>query len=284
MPPLFDNPCLREVTGECSEVFRVTLPWTGPAKNRLVYLAAFQAWGDMAPVTWAEVDTLNGRAVFTQVMPDRLYFPVYYEGRRMCVFGEPFVVARDSLTPEGFTIQAFRTDTTRRGDGCTDPKFPRKPAMIRLAERLVGGVFVGANREDFSDARVLYTLTEPPVPCLQDAVLRHPGAFRYYRFIAPPAFPQANLAMLEFLTRRDRGYTNVAEPGPAAVLSPDDTLAAKGEKWVKLLDAPSWEEMKWKPEYDGNMLTAPGAFSTITLRLAQPQVVERIRFAPQKCR
>ena len=153
--------------------------------------------------------------------------------------------------------------------------------MIRLAERLVGGVFVGANREDFSDARVLYTLTEPPVPCLQDAVLRHPGAFRYYRFIAPPAFPQANLAMLEFLTRRDRGYTNVAEPGPAAVLSPDDTLAAKGEKWVKLLDAPSWEEMMWKPEYDGNMLTAPGAFSTITLRLAQPQVVERIRFAPQ---
>lgn len=107
---------------------------------------------------------------------------------------------------------------------------------------------------------MLYTLTEPPVPCLQDAVLRHPGAFRYYRFIAPPAFPQANLAMLEFLTRRDRGYTNVAEPGPAAVLSPDDTLAAKGEKWVKLLDAPSWEEMKWKPEYDGNMLTAPGAF------------------------
>ena len=87
--------------------------------------------------------------------------------------------------------------------------------------------------------------------------------------------------MLEFLTRRDRGYTNVAEPAPAAVLSPDDTLAAKGEKWVKLLDAPSWEEMKWKPEYDGNMLTAPGAFSTITLRLAQPQVVERIRFAPQ---
>ncbi|MFQ9145864.1 MAG: hypothetical protein ACLR5I_12420 [Odoribacter splanchnicus] len=281
VPPLFDNPCLREVTGECSEVFRVTLPWTGPAKNRLVYLAAFQAWGDMAPVTWAEVDTLNGRAVFTQVMPDRLYFPVYYEGRRMCVFGEPFVVARDSLTPEGFTIQAFRTDTTRRGTVVLTRKFPRKPAMIRLAERLVGGVFVGANREDFSDARVLYTLTEPPVPCLQDAVLRHPGAFRYYRFIAPPAFPQANLAMLEFLTRRDRGYTNVAEPGPAAVLSPDDTLAAKGEKWVKLLDAPSWEEMKWKPEYDGNMLTAPGAFSTITLRLAQPQVVERIRFAPQ---
>ena len=81
VPPLFDNPCLREVTGECSEVFRVTLPWTGPAKNRLVYLAAFQAWGDMAPVTWAEVDTLNGRAVFTQVMPDRLYFPVYHRRR-----------------------------------------------------------------------------------------------------------------------------------------------------------------------------------------------------------
>lgn len=281
VPPLFDNPCLREVTGEYSEVFQVALTWNESAENRLVYLTAFQARGDMTPVTWAKVDTLNGRAFFTQVMPDRLYFPVYYKRQRMMAFGDPFVVVRDSLTQEGFTIQTFRADTARQGTVLLTRKFPRKPTMIRLAERLVGGMFVGANREDFSDAQVLYTLTKPPEPFLQEVTLQHPSAFRYYRFIAPSGFPHANLAMLEFLTRRDYGYTNVAEPTPIAVLSPDDTVAAKENQWVKLLDAPSLEDMKKKPEYDGSMLTAPGAFSTITLRLAKPQVVERIRFAPQ---
>ena len=120
--------------------------------------------------------------------------------------------------------------------------------MIRLAES-GRGVFVELTGR-FSDARVLYTLPNRLFPACRMRSASS-GAFRYYRFIAPPAFPQANLAMLEFLTRRDRGYTNVAEPAPAAVLSPDDTLAAKGEQWVKLLDAPSWEEMKWQPEYDG---------------------------------
>lgn len=38
--------------------------------------------------------------------------------------------------------------------------------------------------------------------------------------------------------------------------------------------------MEQKAEYDGNRLTAPSTDSIITLRLKEPQVVSRVRFAP----
>lgn len=282
LPPLFNNPCLREVTGERTEVFRVILPFVAKTSNRLAYLAAFQAKREMAPVTWGQIDTVEGRTIFANVMPGRLYFPVYYEDTDLKSFSHPFYIERDTMDPKGYDIHFFGSDSVGRCNVTLIRKFPRKPNMIDIAKKLVGATFIGANKGNFSDARTLFTITAPPVPYLQDFIIRDPVAYRYYRFTAPDKYPHANVAMLEFLTDRKYGYKNVMRPTPRAVLCPHDTVWKRWDvRWVKLLDKPSWDEMKCKAEYDGNMQTAPSAYKTVNMRLKESQIVHRIRFAPK---
>lgn len=282
LPPLFASPCMREVTAERLEVCRVTLPFSEKTQNHLAYLAAFQARREMSPVTWGKIDPVRQEVTFENTLCGRLYFPAYYEGKDLRFFGEPFYVEKDTNSPAGYQLHSIHQDTADRRTAVLTRKFPRKPNMVKVAENLVGATFMGANKRDFSDACVLYTIKTPPAPYLQDFVIHRPSAYQFYRFEAPDEHPQANVAMLEFITACMRGYSNVLPPTPAAVLSPQDTALEKAEaNRVKLLDAPSWEDMKWKAEYDGNMETAPGGYKTVTLWLQQPQVVERIRFAPK---
>lgn len=281
LPPLFASPCMRDVTAERAEVCRLTLPFPHKISNRLAYLVAFQARRKMSPVTWGVIDTVHQEVTFENALFGRLYFPAYYAGKELRFFGEPFYVEKDTACAEGYRVQYFHKDTANRGTVVLTRKFPRKSNMIKVAEDLVGATFVGANRRDFADARLIYQITAAPGPYLQDFIIPRPGAYQFYRFEASDEHPHANVAMLEFITSRRWGYSNVLPPTPAAVLSPKDTLLEQADSGrVKLLDAPSWDDMKWKAEYDGNMQTAPGAYKTVTLWLQQPQVVERIRFAP----
>lgn len=282
LPPLFSTPCIQEVTAERMKVFGVTLPFRAETANRVAYLAAFQNQRELSPVTWGKIDSSRQEVDFANVIPGRLYFPVYYREQEVCSFGDPFYVVADSLERQGYRIHCFHTDTLNKRRVVITRKFPQKPNMKKVAERLTGATFCGANRADFSDARLLYTITTPPGPWLQDFVFPAPGLYRYYRFKAPDKHPHANVAWLEFLTNVKYGYSNVLPSTPAAVLHPEDTVREAGNThWMKLLDAPSWDKMKWKAEYDGNMQTAPSAYPTVFLRLEKPQVVERIRFAPK---
>jgi hypothetical protein len=152
--------------------------------------------------------------------------------------------------------------------------------MIRVADELVGGVFVGANQPDFSDAVPLYKITSPPAPCLVEVKIKSPRPYRYYRFSALAEYPFANISMLEFITDKRYGYANVHSATPPVALSPADTLRLHADnQQVKLLDAPL-DEFVWHLAYDGNMQSAPSDSRDITLSLAEPQVVTAIRFAP----
>lgn len=281
LPALFATPCIREVTAERADVAEVCLPFPVKSSNRLAYLAAFQARGELAPVTWGVIDSVRQEVHFANTMLRRLYFPVYYEGKELRSFGSPFYVVRDTTVAEGFRVQVFQTDTLDKKDVLLTRKFSRKPKMVRLAEELVGSTFIGANRSDFSDARILYTIKTPPKPGFQDYVLSQPVKYRYLRFKSPDEHPHANVGTVEYLTDRKYGYTNVGKPVPLTVCSPAEAAdSGTGRQWVKLMDAP-WEKMKRRPEADGNMQTAPSAYRMVTMCLKQPQIVCRIRFAPK---
>lgn len=281
LPSVFASPCIREITAERAEVARVSLPFPVKTPNRLAYLAAFQARREVAPVTWGVIDTLRGEVSFDNTMFSRLYFPVYYEGEELRAFGDPFYIERDTSLAEGFRLHVFHTDTSDKRDVLLTRKFSRKPNMVRIARELVGGTFIGANRYDFSDARVIYTIKTPPEPGFQDYVLPRPVEFKHLRFRSPDAHPHAHVGTVEYLTDKKYGYTNVMAPVPLTICSPADTAdTGLGKQWVKLMDAP-WEKMKRRPEADGNMQTAPSAYRMITMRLKKPQKICRIRFAPK---
>ncbi|MDE6451523.1 MAG: hypothetical protein K2L23_04400, partial [Odoribacter sp.] len=280
LPPLLSTPCIKEVTAERQEVCQVTLPFPDTTDNRLAYLAAFDSSKELIPVTWSVINKENKEVCFNQTMTGRLYFPVYYREQELYPFGPPFYIRKDTLTPEGYQLYTFTGDTSRLQSVILTRKFPRKPNMIKQAQSLVGGIFEGANRKNFSDAQTIYTLTETPGPYLQDIVLPQPAAYQFYRFTVPKKHSGASLSEVQFLSEKEYGYSNVYEPTPAAILTPAEVQRANEDDQRVMLCNPSFSEMQKRPIFDGNMQTAPSS-KTIRFDLKRPQVVTRIRFSPQ---
>lgn len=283
VPPLFDNPCIREVTSHIKEVAGITLPMPVKTDNRLAYLYSFtKNQGGMTPATWGKIENCEQSVYFPQVLYNILYFPVYIDGDQTRLFGEPFYLLKDTTLSGGVRF-CYLTDNTMKPETGTitlNRKFPQKPSMLQIAEEMVGGRFTGANRKDFKDEVTLCTIKNAPRPYLQDLSFDHTKEYRYYRYIAPEAHPHSNIAMLEFLTDPAYQYTNTAPASPLPDFRKKEHQSASGcVQRVKLLDEPL-EKMSRKPEYDGDMTTSSGVYPTITLRLQEPQVVQGVRFAP----
>ena len=282
IPPILRSPCIEDVTIKIRDTAPLTLPFTPQTKNRLAYLATFNRDEmGMLPVTWGIINSKANNVTFNYVIPDAIYFPIYYKGDSCVSFAKPFYVKITDDYPDYKAIlheipgidgnQEYADITLTR-------KYPRKKNMITVAENLVGGRFLGANKEDFSDAVVLYEITEAPQPYFLESAFKKTGKFRFYRFQAPAAHPQANISMLEWLTDKDYAYENTAPATRPHILRPEDVDTYDTTK-IQLLDAPLGSST-WKSEYDGNMLTAPGAYPNITLRLQEKQIVTGVRFAP----
>lgn len=289
IPPLLDNPCIVDVTSRLRPTTSVTLSMTAATDNRLAYLATFsREFGGTLPVTWGVIDHATQTVTFENVVPDAIYFPVYYQGHNLVPFGAPFYVSLPD-TSEAKPVVSPLPYADYSGEGgdtiatlTLTRKFPRKPNMILLSEELVGSRILGANKRDFSDAVTLLTLKRPLPPCFMDYPLERTGRYRYYRFQTSDEHPHAHISMLEWITEKKYGYGNVLPPTPAHILLPSDSIKQREDKrLVKLLDDESWEKMSWKAEYDGNMQTAPSAYPNITLWLKEPQVVTRVRMAPK---
>ena len=152
--------------------------------------------------------------------------------------------------------------------------------MKQVANNLIGSKFIGSNNSDFNDGTVLYTITEAPKPIFKEYKLKNKNAYKYYRFSAPQATPNANIAWLEWGSLKKYGYKNIDTLSRVHILSPNDTILIKNDfKKVKLLDIDR-ERMNWAKEYDKNVTTAPGNYKEITITLDEPQIVTAVRFAP----
>ena len=281
VPELLNDPCIEDVTSNLRETVALTVPCRVPKTNRLAYLATFhKESGGLIAVTWGTVKEECDSVTFKYVLPNVLYFPVCYTADGMKAAGEPFYVKLKDKRVEIHALPGIQIDGQERETLVLRRKYPRKSKMVKVADELVGSRFLGANKKDFSDAVVLYEIKEPPVPYFRDYPLSRTGRFRYYRFQASKKHPKANISMLEWISPAKLDYANAMPATRPDILQPADTVCLEREQnWVKLLDAP-WKNMVKKAEYDGNRQTAPKAHSNITLRLKEPQIVSRVRFAP----
>lgn len=279
VPTELSSPCIQDVTSLYMGVHSVTLPADTTCDNRLAYLATFNSHGGIKVTTWGVIDSLTNTVTFDNALPDILYLPVYYTKKGYKSFFEPFYIAIEEGNAQMKHIPGVDKDTASTSLLLTR-KFPRKEKMARIANELIGGYFLGANKADFSDAVVLYTITDAPQPLLREYKFNRIGKYRYYRFCAPAQHPHANISHLEWITETHYGYTNTEPATREHILLPEDTAKTKASTGkVKLLDK-NRRRMTWAKEYDGNMQTAPGAYSNITLTLDDPQVVVAVRYAP----
>lgn len=280
LPPLFGSPCIKEVTASIKPIYRVTLPFEKVTENNLAYLYVFHS-GEVGitPATWGMINHPVNTVTFDHVLANILYFPVYLSKRENRHFASPFWITKDSTQSEGYRIHFLQELTGSLEEDTTTlvltRKFPRKNNMLKIAQEMVGGQFWGANQKDFSDQKLLYTITETPVPYLQEFSISHPAAYKYYKYVAPPKYPHSNVSILEFLTDKHNLYENVTSPTPLPVLHPMQTI--QQEHNMKL----QFSEAKSKASYDdGNILTSSGSRQSITVEFQQPQIVNAIRFAP----
>lgn len=279
VPTELSDPCIQDVTSQYMDVYSVTLPADTTQGNRLAYLAVFNAHSGVKATTWGAIDILTNSVTFENALTGILYLPVYCTKEGYKSFSSPFYLAIENGKAQVRHIPGVDKDTTTTSLLLTR-KFPRKKRMIQVAEELVGGKFLGANKADFSDAVELYTITDAPQPQLKEYRFNRTGKYRYYRFQAPAQHPHANISHLEWISDSRYGYTNTGPATREHVLSPVDTVKGTADsRKVKLLDRDR-ERMTWVSEYDGNMQTAPGAYPSITLALDEPQVVTAVRFAP----
>ena len=288
VPSILDNPCIKDVTSHLKRTVEVELPFELETNGRLAYLGTYhKESGGVFPVTLGEIDTLKNRVVFKNAIPNMVYFPIYYPNNdKYDVFSDPFYISVDTI--QGIEQIEMRSipGTTTTNDGLVDivinRKFPRKPNMIKVAEELVGAKFIGANSPDFSDAKVLYEIKTPPLPYFLTYRLPNWTEYKYYKFEASEQNPHANISMIEWLSSPAYGYSNSMKATPPHILSPKDTILLEREsRYVKLLDSPTWEEVTWKSEYDGNMQTAPSGYRSIHFNPPIPCVATHVRFAPR---
>ena len=279
VPAELSSPCIKDVTSQYMDIHRVTLPVDTTCDNRLAYLAVFNAHSGIKVTTWGVIDSLTNTVSFDNALPGILYLPVYYTKKGYKSFSEPFYIAIEGGNAQMKHIPGVDKDTVSTSLLLTR-KFPRKEKMARIANELIGGHFLGANKADFSDAGVLYTITDAPQPLLREYKFNRTGKYRYYRFCAPAQHPHANISHLEWISEKHYRYTNTEPATREHILLPGDTAKTKASTGkVKLLDK-NRNRMTWTKEYDGNMQTAPGAYPNITLTLDEPQVVTAVRFAP----
>jgi hypothetical protein len=138
------------------------------------------------PIAWGKVEGKTIRYEF--VGKKVLYLPIYYVNDRQTPASWPFY-----LDNEG-NIQFFEPDTSVFRE--TILYESRMIYSTWMANRMKGGRFEGANRRDFSDARVLHTVTKLQTS-LNEVRLERPAAYRYVRYVSPPLV-HCNVAEIMF--------------------------------------------------------------------------------------
>ncbi|MDN5286319.1 MAG: Beta-mannanase/endoglucanase precursor [Mucilaginibacter sp.] len=91
-----------------------------------------------------------------------------------------------------------------------------------VPQRMVGGIFQGANTADFSDAVTLFTVSaQPAVGVLTDQVISNTGSYRYLRYLSP-AGGSCNIAELQFWGKLKTGIFTPPEAPTKLAVSPGD--------------------------------------------------------------
>lgn len=230
LPPLFQTPCIEDVTGSYADTSSLLVPLfpdSLPAGRRHAYLAVFDN-RNWQPIAWGIVRPgREASALFRAVGQSCAYLPVLYE-------------ADGSLRPAGWPVlclpggnRTLEPDTARRQRLRLTRKYRYSYTLDDCADYLVGGRFEAANRPDFRDAVLLGSVERRPESRFTRVDVARPGAYRYFRFVGAPGM-HCNIAELAVCTP------------DGSRLEPRRVFAADGGR----------EETRPAMAFDGNVLTS----------------------------
>ncbi|MCC8173933.1 MAG: hypothetical protein LIO65_06025 [Odoribacter sp.] len=271
IPELFDNPCLKEVTTLYKEVHEVSLPFNFETDNHLAYLYTFLRNSEgFVPASWGIINKEHKQILFSTVITNILYFPVYFDKEEEIFFASPFWVDNESNI---HYMDEYLNATQEKGDITLLRKFPRKKMMIEKANKMIGGKFIASNDKDFKNYSVLHEIKEVPLPYLQEVKIQSLKSFQYYRFMA---LDESNISHLEFIMDEDPFNERIIPATPLPVFKENQ----KEEKPTYQLINDSLHLFSKKSWFDGNFTTSSGSRKNIDFFLDKPYRIKAIRFSP----
>lgn len=267
IPPVFRNFNLHDVT-RLHDIGQqnVTIPLYSESPHKIAYLCVFtpQEW---FPVAYGENKGENTLFVavgdganphgFKPAKGENIgdgivYLPAIYTNMGIEPAADPFILSESGIR---WITPAAETETVR-----LTRKYPRLIRMIRFADQMVGGVFEGANRRDFSDAVILYSITDTPLSRLQRIDVSTDRSFKFIRYRKP----QGTFSLGEM-----RLFDAGGLPVRSKQIAPE---ALAGEKELTNV-------------CDGNPLTyyeLPGCIDLwIGIELDRPTRISQIEFCPR---
>ena len=230
LPPVFQDPCIKDVTGNYLDCADITVSLTQYLpKRRYAYLCNFNNH-DWIPVHWGEIKA--GKAVFTKMGKDVAYLPVYYDWKGIQPAAEPFI-----LTKEG-EIKKLMPDHSKKQTLILTRKY-RPGNVPKKGELLVGGRFQIANKADFSDSITVYTVNNVPEIRYNSFNLTLNKPYRYFRFLSTPDSRGGEISEIEIYSTESKqklsgkiiGNKNCPEGWEAENVFDDNPLTSYKCEW-----------------------------------------------------
>lgn len=120
-----------------------------------------------------------------------VYLPSVYRREKMVAVANPIIVSESG-------VQEIVADTSNCETVILTRKYPLSFRVANFANNMIGGIFEGANRVDFSDAIPLYQIDRAPASRVQTASIRSSNTFRYIRYRRPRGvFSIAEMTVLD---------------------------------------------------------------------------------------
>jgi hypothetical protein len=258
LPQLFNDPFSKDVTGLYTETSDLKIPVTKGSSektNDKAYLTVFSRDDGWRPVDWGPIK--KDTACFKNVGRGGVYLPMHISETGKAPLSYPFLL-NDSgeiriLKPELKNVQTMKLLR----------KFPLSERKSKFINRMMGGVFQGANIPDFVDAVTLATIDSFPGEYFNTLLIDEERPFRYVRYLAPKN-SYGNVAEIEFYDRASYGtqlsgkIIGITEPGNGK----DDTSREKA--------------------FDGDVLTffavSQADYAWVGLDLGKRAKIKKIRF------
>ncbi|MDR1897245.1 MAG: hypothetical protein LBR10_10700 [Prevotellaceae bacterium] len=183
-----------------------------------------------------------------------LYLPVYYVQNTSTAANYPFIIRDDD------NLHFFESDTANRRRFTVSNIFL---SGDKYKERMINGVFEGANQSDFSDAKVLHVVKKASGECFNTANIQNPATYRYVRYVSSA---NSHCHVAEVIFYNNKGEKLSGKP-----------IGTPGS----YLDSP----MTFDKAFDGDISTFYDAKylndSWMGLELNEPQTISKIQYLPR---
>ncbi|GHV65413.1 hypothetical protein FACS1894199_06040 [Bacteroidia bacterium] len=138
---------------------------------------------------------------YASIGKDIVYLPIFYVNGVQTAAHSPFYIDKTG------TVYFYHADTTKLQ--ILSLREAYSVSDKGLYKRMQNGRFEGGNRPDFSDAKLLYTITDLPEGALNKVKLKNSLPCRYVRYVSPvEGF--GNIAEMRFYTTNNQQLSGTA--------------------------------------------------------------------------